>query len=361
MAGSGLAERVQDTQVARATGSGRTVKQVLENPEFRQQVERALPRSIAPDRFLRLILTECRNNPGLARCDHVSLLGAVMTAAQLGLEPDARGLAYLIPRKMKGNYRATFMIGYRGFIDLARRSGQITDIQAHVVYAADEFDFEYGLEPKLRHRPKLAADRGERVGVYAVATFKDGGHTFRVLSMAEVNDRKGRSASARSDRTSPWDTDFDAMCCKTAIRALAPWLPQTVEFAQAVALDEQVRTDLDTPLEDVRPEDEPEDADAGEPGDDDEIPEADLVGEIDSPDGLDGPPVEDGPPGEVVSDPTTDAATTAPSGLSDYEPMSVPALRALCAEREIPNHGTKAEIIQRLVAHDERPFGEAGE
>jgi recombination protein RecT len=339
-----LAARVEATQVARQTGSGKTVFQALEDPKFKTQLARALPKAINPERFLRLVLTECRTSPNLMRCSHASLLGATMTAAQLGLEIDVRGLAYLIPRRHKNGYAATLMIGYRGYVELARRSGDVRDVRAHVVYERDDFDCEYGDSPRLFHRPTLIGERGEPVAAYAVAFYKDGTTSALALRVDEIEARRKRSA-ARDD--GPWVTDWDAMARKTAVRALAPYLPQTPEFAHALALDEQVRVDYEKPLEDVKPLE------------DDGIPEAELVGDAEdgeAPGGSDPPFRPDQRSDEVAQNPQPSAAD--PPGLSEYDALTPAQLRAECARRELDPKGSKADLVARLVAFDERPFVE---
>lgn len=347
--GTSLAQRVEATQEARAQGSGMTVYQAVQTPEFSAQLAKALPKAITPERFVRLVMTQVRTSPNLMRCDQASLLGAVMTAAQLGLEFDARQLAYLIPRKIKGQYRATAMIGYRGYMDLARRSGLVRDVQAHVVYERDEFSVEYGDGPRVVHRPTMTGERGAPIAAYAVAFYKDGGTTSLALRLDEIEARRGRSSAGGSG---PWATDWDAMARKTAVRALAAYLPQTPELANAMALDEQVRTDHTAEhLDDATIEVDDDDEDAPEA---EVVPPA-AIGGPDGP-GEGASPAGDGehPDGSPPS-PSGDA-TTAPSGLSEYEPLTPAQLRAVCGERGLDTKGSKAEMLARLVAHDERPF-----
>lgn len=142
---------------------------------FQRQHDPAHPRRPAA----RIALTEIRKVPKLADCDQTSFLGAIMQCAQLGLEPGgALGHAYLIPfeNRRKNITEVQFVVGYRGMLDLARRSGQIVSIEARPVYERDHFHVAFGLEPSLKHEPNWdAADRGELKFVYAVAKLKDGG------------------------------------------------------------------------------------------------------------------------------------------------------------------------------------------
>jgi recombination protein RecT len=195
-------------------------------------IGRAVPTGLKPDRFLRVVLTELSKNPRLETCTPTTVLGAVMTAAQLGLEFGPLGHAYLVPYKN----RCTLIIGYKGFIDLARRSGQLRSIVARPVHANDYFDFQLGTDEHLTHRPAIA-DAGPVVAYYGIARLADGDPIITVMSPADV-DRYRARAMASDD--GPWVTDYDAMACKTVVRRMVPWLPLSVEAAQAVEADEKV-------------------------------------------------------------------------------------------------------------------------
>jgi len=203
------------------------------------EIEKALPKHMDADRLARIALTTIRTNPKLLECSIPSLMGSVMQAAQLGLEPGLIGHCYIIPYGKE----ATFIIGYKGMIDLARRSGQIQNIYAHAVFENDEFDYELGLEPKLRHKPYMVGDRGEFVGAYAVAHFKDGGYQFEFMPKSEIEKRRQRSAAAKSSH-SPWKTDYEEMAKKTVIRHMWKYLPISVEIQQQAVQDEVIRKDI---------------------------------------------------------------------------------------------------------------------
>lgn len=200
------------------------------------EIARVLPKHMDVDRLLRIALTTIRTNPLLLECTVPSLLGAVMQAAQLGLEPGLLGQCYIIPYGRE----ATFIIGYKGMIDLARRSGNIKSIYAHEVYSNDEFEYEYGLHPSLTHKPTMS-ERGEFIGVYAVAHFMDGGYQFEFMSKEEIDRRRMRS---RSYNSGPWVTDYEEMAKKTVIRHMFKYLPLSVEIMRGVAQDETVRPDV---------------------------------------------------------------------------------------------------------------------
>lgn len=196
-------------------------------------IGRAVPTGLKADRFLRVVFTELSKNKNLETCEPRTVLGAVMTAAQLGLEFGPLGHAYLIPYKNK----CQLIIGYKGYIDLARRSGQLRSIVARPVHAGDQFDFQLGTDEHLTHRPALGSDAGPVVAYYGVARLQHGDPVLHVMSPADVERFRLRSLAAGNG---PWQTDYDAMACKTVIRRMVPWLPLSVEAAQAIESDEKV-------------------------------------------------------------------------------------------------------------------------
>jgi recombination protein RecT len=195
---------------------------------------RALPKHVSAERMGRIALTALRANPKLANCTPGSFLGAVLSAAQLGLEVNTPlGHAYLIPYKDE----CTLQIGYQGMMDLARRSGSITAIYAYAVYEGDTFSYSLGLNPTLNHVPSEAPDREAKplTHVYAVAKLRDGEPVFTVLPKSKVELYRNRSKAANDG---PWVTDYAAMAMKTAIRRLFTWLPKSAEMSFAQVIDE---------------------------------------------------------------------------------------------------------------------------
>jgi recombination protein RecT len=197
---------------------------------------------MTPERLLRIALTECRRTPKLAECSQASLLSSIFSCAQLGLEPGGSlGHAYLVPFGRE----VQFILGYRGMIDLARRSGLLESISSHAVFEGDQFDCELGLDNTLKHKPDWSnpnrTDPGKLLFVYAVAKLKDGGHQFEVMSRQEVDQIRRRSKGGASG---PWVSDFVAMALKTVVRRLFKWLPVSIELAKAVGMDEQAEFGL---------------------------------------------------------------------------------------------------------------------
>ncbi len=205
------------------------------------QIAKALPTVLTPERFTRIVLTALSSNPQLQACSPASFMGAMMNAAQLGLEPNTPlGQAYLIPYRNHGQLECQFQIGYKGLLYLFYRSGG-KDMQAHEVHKSDTFEYELGLEPKLRHVPALT-DRGPVILYYAVYHTKDGGSGFAVMSVDDIKAHMNRFSKAAGKGFSPWSTNFDEMAKKTVIKKVLKYAPMTTEFIRAMAADESIKS-----------------------------------------------------------------------------------------------------------------------
>ena len=237
-----MANKIQ-TQVATTNnGTPKTIQQYIKAMDG--EIKKALPSVITPERFTRMVLSAISVNPKLAECTKASFLGAMMSAAQLGLEPNTPlGQAYILPFNNKGVLEAQFQLGYKGLIDLAYRSGEVEVVQAHIVYENDEFECEYGLEPKLSHKP-ADSDRGEPVKVYAVFKTKSGGYGFEVMSMSDVRRHAEKYSKAYNSSFSPWKSSFEEMAKKTVLKKVLKYAPLKSEFVRGVAQDETIKSDL---------------------------------------------------------------------------------------------------------------------
>lgn len=207
-------------------------------------IKKALPSVITPERFTRMVLSALSSTPKLAECSPQSFLAAMMTAAQLGVEPNtALGQAYLLPYRNHGQMECQFQLGYKGLIDLAYRSGEVSVIQAHTVYENDVFEYELGMDPKLRHVP-AKADRGEAVAYYAMFKTKDGGYGFEVMSVDDVQRHAQRYSKSYGSGSSPWRSNFDEMAKKTVLKRALKYAPLKSDFVRGVAQDETIKAEL---------------------------------------------------------------------------------------------------------------------
>jgi recombination protein RecT len=194
----------------------------------------ALPKHVPADRFARIALTALRANADLQRTDPGSFLACLLQAAQLGLEPNTPlQHAFLIPRRKGDGMECTLQIGYQGMIDLARRSGRVKAITAHVVYDGDAFSYTLGDDEKIEHTRPLGAAPGKVIAAYAIATLDDGSKVRRVVPAWELE--KARALGARNG---PWGQHYDEMSKKTAIRRLFKMLPKSAEMAAASQVED---------------------------------------------------------------------------------------------------------------------------
>jgi recombination protein RecT len=232
-------------------------KQALSNPKVLQALNETIPQTIkkylTPERLTRVMLSAISRSPTLAQCTPMSVLKSVMESASLGLEPvgGTLGRAYLVPyrnNKNGGQHEAQLIIGYRGLIELARRSGQILSIEAHIIHSNDDYQIEYGLESKLKHKPTLSKDPGDMVAVYAVATLSDGSKQFEIMTKTQVDAIKDRS---RAGRSGPWVSDYNEMARKTVVRRLCKYLPMTIDMAKALDIENRAETGESTGIIDI--------------------------------------------------------------------------------------------------------------
>lgn len=216
------------------------------------EIKKALPSVITPERFTRMVLSAISVNPKLGSCTPQSFLGAMMSAAQLGLEPNTPlGQAYILPYQNKGTLEAQFQLGYKGLIDLAYRSGEVEVIQSHIVYENDEFECNYGLEPTLKHTP-ASKDRGEPIKVYAMFKTKSGGFGFEVMSMDDVRRHAEKYSKAYNSSFSPWKTSFEEMAKKTVLKRVLKYAPLKSDFVRAVVQDETIKSELSEDMYEVK-------------------------------------------------------------------------------------------------------------
>lgn len=200
-----------------------------------------LPKHITAERMARVALAAATKRPKLLDCDPNTFIAAMLECATLGLEPEVAGQCWILPYGQK----ATFIAGYRGLLQLAWRSGQLSTMGAEVVYEKDSFKYRK-YPPDLQHEPSRDEDRGEKVAAYAYATLKNGGEMWVVMEAHEIEAIRKRSPAAKQN-DSPWNHADDSawMWKKTALRQLLKFLPMSVEVQRVVDNDE--RADIGLP------------------------------------------------------------------------------------------------------------------
>lgn len=271
--------------------------------DLKPQMALVLPNQLNPDRMARIATTLVRQNPQLGECTSASFLGALMTCAQLGLEPGPLGLAWIIPRKesveVDGRKRyymaANFQIGYKGVIELARRSGHVAKIVARTVFANEvdqgRFEVRYdGPDEVVRHEPILLGERGKPVLYYAVARLSNGESIFQPLRPEDVETRHRAKSAAKNSPA--WVDNYESMAWKSAIVEARRWLPQSPQLEMAIAQDGRVRTKLDPEVLDELP-----------------APGEFVDGEVEEPPAATPPAQPDAKPDEAKADPWPETAT----------------------------------------------------
>lgn len=241
-----MGQIANQTQQVAAKKQPSTIKDFIK--VYQGEIAKALPKVMTPERFTRIVTTALTTTPKLANCTPQSFIGSMLQAAQLGLEPNTPlGQAYLIPY----GTQCQFQIGYKGLMELAHRSGEIKNIEAHVVYENDDFEFEYGLNANLKHKP-AKANKGAPEWVYAVVHFNNGGYIFEVMSYEDC--LKHGQKYSKTYKNGPWQTEPEEMAKKTVLKKVLKYAPMKTEF---VTTDEHTYNfDTDTSEINIIPEDD---------------------------------------------------------------------------------------------------------
>jgi recombination protein RecT len=220
---------------------------------YRGQIIQILPKHMTPERVLKLIVGELNRTPALMQCSPMSVVNCVLHAASLGLEIRPRS-AYLIP------YSGTcqLLVDYRGKIELCLRSGLVEDVEARLVYEGDEFNIQFGTEPKMIHVPKFDSDESKeavKLG-YAICWYKQARRPHvEIMSVRQIEAIRSKS---RSKDKGPWISDWHQMARKTLIHRLANYIPQSPELAHSQDVDDSLETGNPLPsfLDVIEPTDE---------------------------------------------------------------------------------------------------------
>jgi recombination protein RecT len=189
-----------------------------------------VPKHLDMNRMFRTAISCINGNYSLQKCSAASLCQSVVQATVLGLEiGGALGEAYVVPF---GN-KAMMMIGYRGFITLARRTEKIKSIYTDIVRSNDKFSIKRGSNPELIHEIDHTKQGGV-VGFYAVFKTTDNETDFEYMTVSEVDAIRARSKAGQSG---PWVTDYEEMGRKCPLRRLAKRMPMSYDMSRAVEID----------------------------------------------------------------------------------------------------------------------------
>lgn len=229
----------------------KSVKAWINSDYFKTQVALVLPKHLTAERFTRVALSAVGRVPKLADCTPESVMAAMMTCSELGIEPDGRR-AHLIPYGKE----CKLIIDYKGLVELAKRSGDVSNIHAQIVCENDAFEYDTG---EITHKIDFRRERGAMYAAYVIINFKDGGKHAEVMTRDDIDRIRKRSKASGSG---PWVTDYDEMAKKTVFRRASKWITLSPEIRDALDKD----ADSPAPLVNTLVADMPLSLPEGEPG-----------------------------------------------------------------------------------------------
>lgn len=231
--------------------------------KYKNQIAVALPRHMTPERMIRVALTAVSNTPALAKCAPVTIAASIVQSSILGLEPSSvLGEAYLVPfwNSKSGRHECQLIPGYMGLVKLARNSGEISVIDAQIVYSNDSFEFHKGSDVYWLHKWARKGDRGEPEGVWAGYVLKDGSKNFEYWTIDQIERHRDKYSKGAYDKsgklTGAWLDSPEWMWKKTVLRQVIKLMPKSVELSTALKLDELGEVGLPQNI-DVLPSDTP--------------------------------------------------------------------------------------------------------
>lgn len=270
---SGIAGQLAQRTMTKAENFNAVIKKELAD-NF-QAIKSLVPKHMTPERLARITLTAISRTPLLIECTPASIVGAVMNCATLGLEPNLIGHAYLVPFKNNktGQMECQFQIGYKGQIDLIRRTGDVSKIYAETVYENDLFIYIKGEDKRLVHVPfdmvhnlenfvpnkddfmdimmaqavsaikdRGAKDEGKPIRYYSAYRLKDGSFDFVTMTSEQCIKHAMIHSKSKKDGklVGTWKDHFESMCKKTCIKEMAKYMPISIEVQEKLATDEAV-------------------------------------------------------------------------------------------------------------------------
>ena len=211
-----------------------TIRDRLKDPNVLSEIAKVLPAHCSPERMARVALTALTKTPKLAQCTEASFFQCLLSLSQWGLEPDGRR-AHLIPY----GTTCSLIVDYKGFVELAYRSGMAKNIHAAVVYRGDVFVYTRG--KVIEHTPwdfrtdeARPPEAGEVYAAYCIVELQGGAEHHEVMTKAAVEAIRKRSKAGSSG---PWVTDWEEMAKKTVFRRASKWIPMSADILDAIDRD----------------------------------------------------------------------------------------------------------------------------
>lgn len=211
--------------------------------QLKRQVALALPKHLNADRMARIALTAFHQNPQLKDCDPRSVFASVVVASQMGLEPGVQGQGYLIPYKTT----CTFVPGWRGLVDLAQRSGR-SSVWTGAVFQGDEFDYDYGSNPHVNHKPCGEDDAKLMTHTYAIGRIRGAEYpVIEVWPVAKIwrhRDRFNKVGSRHYSFNHP-----EMYARKVPLLQVLKYMPSSIEMARAEEVEAASETGQEIDLQ----------------------------------------------------------------------------------------------------------------
>lgn len=221
-------------------------KGVINSQSIRAQVANSFKDKEMAGAFLSSMLDLYSGDSALQKCDPEKVAMEAVKAASLHLPiVKALGYAYVVPYKGV----PTFVIGYKGLIQLAMRTGQYKIINADAVYEGELVGFD-----KLSGIPDISGERKSDtvVGYFAYFRLVNGHEHVFYMSRPDMVKYAERYSPSYGSSYSPWKTDFDKMAMKTVLRQLlGKWGPTSTEMQQAEMLDDKSPVPVASPNRDM--------------------------------------------------------------------------------------------------------------
>lgn len=252
------------TQLVRLDNRSRQMLDIFK--ANRDRMMKGVPKGLDPNRLLNIAFNTVAYDAKLLQCSPQSIVGGVFEALKLGITiggPMQEGWLIPFQNSKSKQLDATLIVGYQGYRNIIDRARSVLDLHPRAVHVQDEFDYWFGSDPKIIHRPKgpTPLSKEELKAVYVVANLRGGGKQMEVLEREEIEAHRERS---RAKNSGPWVTDYVPMALKTAVRKIAKYLPKSNELLlRALDLDDKADrgVEQDFEIEDFEiPGSEPKDS-----------------------------------------------------------------------------------------------------
>ena len=241
-----MTNQLQNNQQVKAPVKHKTLRELFNDPIIKTNVEQLIGKNSAT--FATSVMQIANSNTMLRTAEPTSIFNAACMAATLNLPlQNGLGFAYIVPFKnnKERKVEAQFQIGYKGFIQLAQRSGQFKRLVALPVYKKqlpkkdfiNGFEFDWEQEPEKDENP---------IGYYAYFKLVNDFSAELYMSHDDIVKHAQRYSQTFKKGFGVWHDNFEAMALKTVMKLLlSKQAPLSVEMQQAVLADQAVVKDVE--------------------------------------------------------------------------------------------------------------------